>query len=178
MDVVELGDLGVFLLDQRPVGGARLIDRHVSHHAKDGLQLRQPRFGGFRPRKLLVIQSDRAIGVFYRDEGSIKTALGNRLRSAGLTDQREVIHRIAINAFKRGYCISTHPLLRLGMHSAELEVARINHGGLSRVSNLTVVAHHLRATGDHEIFHARHDLRSGKIHRGDARAAEAIESDA
>ena len=34
VDMVELSDLGILLLDQGAVGGTRLIDRHVSHHAE------------------------------------------------------------------------------------------------------------------------------------------------
>ena len=40
VNVIELGNLGVLLLDERTIGGTRLIDWHVAHHAEDGLQLR------------------------------------------------------------------------------------------------------------------------------------------
>jgi hypothetical protein len=47
-----------------------------------------------------VIECDGAIGVFDRDQRLVKATLGNGLRGARLTDQREVIHRIAINALE------------------------------------------------------------------------------
>ena len=45
VDMVELGDLGVLLLDERAIGGTRLIDRYVTHHAEDGLQCGAGRAG-------------------------------------------------------------------------------------------------------------------------------------
>ena len=40
VNVIELGNLGVLLLDERTIGGTRLIDWYIAHHAEDGLQLR------------------------------------------------------------------------------------------------------------------------------------------
>ena len=100
VDMVELGDLGVLLLDQGAVSGARLVYRHVSHHTEDSFQLRQPRFGGFGPREFLVLECDGAVRVLDRDKRLIKTTLGDCLRGARLTHQRQIIHRIAINALQ------------------------------------------------------------------------------
>jgi hypothetical protein len=36
--MVELGDLGVLLLDKRTIGGTCFIDRYVPHHTEDRLQ--------------------------------------------------------------------------------------------------------------------------------------------
>ena len=61
------------------------------------------------------------------------------------------------------------------MHGAQVEVAGIDHGRFGGVSDLGVVAHHLGAAGNHQIFHTRHNLRRSEIHSGNARTAEAIQ---
>ena len=58
-----------------------------------------------------MIECDGAIGVFDRDQRLVKATLGNGLRGARLTDQREVIHRVAIDALKGGNSIGTDTLL-------------------------------------------------------------------
>ena len=100
VNVIELGDLRVFLLDERAIGGTRLIDRHISYHAEHRLQLRQTLFGSFGAREFLMIECDGAVWVLDRDQRFIKTALGDRLRGARLTHQRQIINRIAINALQ------------------------------------------------------------------------------
>jgi hypothetical protein len=40
------------------------------------------------------------------------------------------------------------------------------------------VGHHLGAAGDHQVFHAGHDLTGGEAYRCDAGAAKPVEGDA
>ena len=98
VDVVELGELGVLLLDQRTIGGTGLIYGHIAHHAEDGFQFRQTRLGGLGAGEFLVIERHGAVGVFYGDQRLVEAALGNGSSGTGLTDQRQIIHRVAINA--------------------------------------------------------------------------------
>ena len=69
------------------------------------------RFCGLGAREFLVIECDGAIGVFDRDQRLVKATLGNGLRGARLTDQREVIYRVAIDTLKGGNSIGTDTLL-------------------------------------------------------------------
>ena len=99
-----------------------------------------------------MIECDGAVWVLDRDQRFIKTALGDRLRGARLTHQCQIIHRIAINALQRGNRVSADTLLRLWVHGAQR--GSPSRSGGRRGLHLAVVAHHLRATCDHQVFHA------------------------
>ena len=58
-----------------------------------------------------MIKCDRTVGVLDRDQRLVEAAFGEGLGGSRLTDQREVIYGIAINALQRGDGVSADTLL-------------------------------------------------------------------
>jgi len=66
-------------------------------------------------------------------------------------------------------------LMGLGVEPAKMKVAHIHRRDGAGLLDRPGVGHHLDAAGDDEVGHAAHDVGSGEVDRGDARAAETVE---
>jgi hypothetical protein len=114
--------------------------------------------------------------VEHRHQALVEPAFAHGDGGALLADHRKVVHRIARNAFQGGDGVGADALVRLRMLGAQAHVAAVHQIPRAvRVGAGGGVGHHLGAAGDHQVFHARHDRGRGHVHRGDARAAEAVE---
>jgi hypothetical protein len=130
-----------------------------------------------------MVKRDAAVFIQYRHDALGETAFADRDIGAALAFEPERIDGFAADAFHRGDRIAAHALVRLRVYLLEMGIARshahrLDAGGEFLGADGLGIAHHLGTAGDDAIFHARHDLRCGKAHGGDAATAETIESHA
>src|SRR5690606_22084033 len=132
---------------------------------------------GARSWELLVVEREAAILAVDRHQAPREVAAFDGAGRLALAVERKRIDVGPRDAFHAGDRIGAHALLRLGMPGAQAQVAAVHH----RRAVAAPVAghrHHLRAAGDDEVFHPRHDLGGAEGDRGDPRAAIAIEGHA
>ena len=112
----------------------------------------------------------------HRNQGPVKAPLCNGPGSPLLTGEGKLVHRLSVDTFHGRNGIGADTLLGLGVHGAQVQVARIQHGRNAGFSYGGEIAHHLGAAGNHQIFHTGHDLGRGQADAGNARATVAVES--
>ena len=180
--VVKMLDLevGIFLVDLAAIGGALLVERMIGHRDEGWLEAGEAFGGRVGAREFVLGQHDAALVVLHRDQAPVEAAFGDRDRGAALAFQPERIQGFARNSLHRGDGVAADALVRLRMHLRQALVAgahaeRRLAGGHVLGGHRSGERHHLGAAGDHDVFHAAHDLRGGKVHRGDAAAAEAVQ---
>ena len=95
-----------------------------------------------------MIKRHSAIRVLYSDQRLIESTLSDSAGCPSLTDQRQIIDGVAIDALERGNGISTNALLRLWMHFTQVQVTGVDHWRLAGFSDLRVITHHLGAASN------------------------------
>ena len=150
------------------------VDLEVGHGREHRLQCGQAFGRGAGSGKFLLVQRQRAVFAVHRHQALLEMSARDRRGRLALAVQRQRIDIGARDALHAGDRVGTHTLLRLRVPGAQAQVAAVHH----RRPVAAAVArhrHHLGAAGHHQLFHARHHLRRGKGHRGDARAAVAVQ---
>ncbi len=131
-----------------------------------------------------MVQNDAAIVVEHGHHRSGKAPFAQRHVGAPLAFDAEGIELLTADAFDRRDRVGRDALVRLRMLVLQALVAgaeparRLDAGVPQALAVPGDIGHHLGAAGDHEVFHAGHDLRRGQIGRGEPAAAKAIERDA
>ena len=174
VDVVDL-EIRIDLVDQLAEGRALLVQLEVSDLGERRLQFGKPFTGRVRAWELFVVQQQLAVMVIDRHQRLVEMTVLDRVVGALLAHKGQVVHRLAVDAFEGRNRIGAHALVWLRVHVAQVLVAAVEERGHGLMARLAVERHHFRAAGDHEVFHAGHDVGRGDVHRGDARAAEAVQ---
>ena len=165
--------------DQLAEGGAIGVQRHVGHGGEGRLQGRKALGGGAGTGELFLVQGQGAVLVIDRHQGLVEMAAGNGRRRALLAFQGEGVDIGAGDAFEGGDGVGADALVRLGMAGAQAQVAAVHqHRAIALAGAASGHGHHFGAAGDHQVFHARHDGVGREVHRGDARATEAVQGHA
>ena len=111
MDVIKLAYFGIFTLNQCAISRTVFINGHITNDAEYSLELSQSLFGRFGTWELLVIERHRSIWVRDGNQRLVEAPFGDGARCTRLTDQREIVHRFAINPLEGGNRIRTDALL-------------------------------------------------------------------
>ena len=164
----------IFGKDQLPKGRALRVESEVSEARKCGFEFREPLSRRVWARKFFLIQCERTVCFINWNETAAEVPRLDGRRSALLTQQGKRIEIGARNAFECGDGIGAYPLMGLRVAGTQPHVACV-HQQRSTCVQVGGHRHHFATTCDDDILHARHDRRRCQIHRGDARAAEAVQ---
>ena len=93
-------------------------------------------------------------------------AILNSMGSSLLTQLSQPIQILSGDVLNRGNGVGTETLMGLTIHSTQMEIAGVDKRA-GFFGQLTITGHHFTATGNHQIFHTRHNRGSGHINRGD-----------
>ena len=121
-----------------------------------------------RTREFFFVERQGAVFFIDGHKALVEMPALDRGIGALLADQRQFIDGLTRNTFQRRDRIGANALMLLRMTRAQTQIAGIHERRRFRIGGRRRVAHHLRAAGDDEVFHTRHNVCRGDVHRRDA----------
>ncbi len=142
-----------------------------AHHDESRLERRQRLHVGLGAHMLVAVENGQTIAILDRRDGRHEAPFRPGLGRALLAFDGVGVHGVARKPVFGGD--------EIGGNALRHEIGRNGDGGIDRPcaarGAYADAAHAFDAAADGEIMLARHDLRRGKIHRVEARGAEAVD---
>jgi len=105
-----------------------------------------------RTRELFTIKRHAAVFVEDGNQALFESAFGDCTSGASLGLGCVGVECRTRDLFKRRNCVGTHALVGLRVHLSEVQIVCTH-----REKTLLWQRHHLGASADRQVFHARHD---------------------